>query len=102
MYVDAELHPDVLADLKHSFSEGDTADFFRQLEIVCRAPIKNSDWFHDKKVGRYVFRRFSFGVGVERIAIFHFDGKTVRVIKCRLSKPRRRRKPDDIEAEEPP
>lgn len=94
MRVDAELSPAVMAELR-TLSKGDTEDFFRQLRKVCEHPLRNSDVFHDKEISRYLLRRFSFGVGVERIAVFHYDGQTVRVIRCRLSKPRRRRKPDD-------
>ena len=101
MHVNAELRPSVVTDLKR-LSEGDVADFFRQLDVVRRAPVKNSEIFHDEKVSGYALRRFSFGVGVERIAIFHYDGQTVWVLKCRLSKPRHRREGDEHGESGPP
>ncbi len=94
MRVDAELSLAVQAELR-TLSLGDASDFFRQLRKVCEDPLRNSQAFHDKKISGYLLRRFSFGVGVERIAVFHYDGQTVKVIRCRLSKPRRRRSPDD-------
>lgn len=94
MRVNAELSRSVIAELK-ALSKSDVTDFLRRLDVIRRAPIKNSEFFHDKEVSGYVLRRFSFGVGVERIAIFHYDGKTVKVIRCRLSQPRRRRNPSD-------
>ena len=94
MPVDAELSRSVIVELK-ALPEVDVADFFKQLDVVCGAPVKSSEAFHDKEVSGYLLRRFSFGVGVERIAVFHYDGQTVRVIRCRLSKPRRRGKPGE-------
>ena len=101
MHVNAELYRSVVAELRR-LSQGDVADFCRQLDAVRCAPIKNSELFHDQEVSGYALRRFSFGVGVERIAIFHYDGQTVRVLKCRLSRPRRRRERDERGASEPP
>jgi hypothetical protein len=101
MPADAELSRPAVAELK-ALSKPDVADFFRRLKVVCAAPIKNSEAFYDVEVSGYVLRRFSFGVGVERIAIFHYDGETVRVIRCRLSRPRRRRSPNDRGEAGPP
>ena len=90
MPADAELSRSVVTELK-GLSKRDVTDFFQQLDRVCEAPIKNSELFYDREVSGYLLRRFSFGVGVERIAIFRYDGEMVRVIRCRLSEPRRRR-----------
>ena len=62
MRVDAELSRSVVAELK-GLSKRDVADFFRQLDLVCGAPVKNSEPFYDKEVSGYLLRRFSFGVG---------------------------------------
>lgn len=95
MRAKAELHPDVVYELKHSYSAADVADFYRQLDRVRDDPITYSKLFHDPDVGRYVLRWFPFGTGVEKVAIFHYDGERVRVLKCRLSKPRRLRRRTD-------
>jgi hypothetical protein len=93
MRASAELHPDVIWELRHTCSRAEVADFYREFARVCDAPIRHSELFHDAAVSRYVLRRFSFGTGVEKIAIFSYDGKVVRVLRCRLAKPKRLRKP---------
>jgi hypothetical protein len=93
MRADAELDQDVLWELRHRCSQAETADFFRQLEWVRDAPITRSEMHVDRRLSRYVLRRFAFGSAVERIAIFEYDGRRMRVIECRLSEPRRMREP---------
>jgi hypothetical protein len=94
--VSAELSRDVVSELK-GLSAVDLADFHRQLELLCEdpaSPIKRSELFYDQAIGPYALRRFTFGAGVERLAVFHydFDRNRVRVIACRLSRPRRWRR----------
>ena len=92
MHARAELHPDVVWELRHTCTAAEVADFFKQLDHVCSDPVRHSELFHDAAVSRYVLRRFSFGTAVEKIAIFHYDGNVVRVLRCRPAKPVRFRK----------
>ncbi|MEE8171052.1 MAG: hypothetical protein V3T70_10935 [Phycisphaerae bacterium] len=89
----AELAPGVLRDMQRSYSQEDVADFFRELDRVCDAPLKQSQIYFDPEFSRYAYRWFPFGVGVEKVAVFHFDGRVVRVLTCRLSRPPRPRNP---------
>jgi hypothetical protein len=93
MHVRAELHPDAVWELRHTCTPAEAADFFCELDRVCSDPIRHSELFHDGTVSRYVLRRFSFGTAVEKIAVFHYDGNVVRVLRCRPAKPKRLRKP---------
>jgi hypothetical protein len=92
MRVNAELHAAIVEELRR-LPEADVVDFRRQLEAARLSPIKYTEPFYDKSISGYVLRRFSFGSGVERIAICTYDGDTLRVLKCRLLQPRRRRTP---------
>lgn len=92
MRASAELHSDVPRELRHTCTAAEIADFYRELERVCADPIANSELHREPTISRYVLRRFSFGAGVEKIAIIHYDGDVVRVLKCRPAKPSRLRK----------
>jgi hypothetical protein len=98
MRASAGLHPDVIWYLKHVCTPAEAADFHRQPDRVRDNPIGQSEVFYDPAASRYVLRRFSFGSGVEKIAIFYYDGIVVRVLKCRQAKPRRLRRPRDPDA----
>ena len=93
MRASAELHPDVVWYLRHVCTSAEADDFYRELERVCEDPISRSELFYDPEASRYVLRRFSFGTGVEKIAIFRYDGNVVRVRRCRPARPMRLRKP---------
>jgi hypothetical protein len=101
MRASAELHPDVVWYLQHACTPAEVVDFRRELERVCEAPIRRSEVFHDRELSRYVLRRFSFGTGVEKFAIFRYDGQTVQVLTCRPAKPKRLREPRDPGEPEP-
>ena len=93
MLIKVELHPDVVWDLRNRFTAEEADDFYRQLRLVREKPIENSEPLSDPEVSRFRLRRFAFGKGVEKVAIFEYDvvNGRIRVIKCRLSKPPRRR-----------
>ncbi len=95
MAVKAELHPDVVWELRHVFTRAEVLDFYQQLARTRASPLRNSELHADRRVSRYVLRRFSFGRGVEKIAIFHYDQLrgVIRVLKCRPFEPRRLRNP---------
>jgi hypothetical protein len=99
MRAKVDLHPDVVWELRHACTAAEVADFYRQLDRVREDPVRHSELFHAPAVSRYVLRRFSFGTGVEKIAIFHYDGNVVRVLRCRPAKRRRLRKPRGTGAE---
>ena len=92
MCIKVELHPRVVAYLG-GLPEVDRDDFVGRLEYVREAPINRSTRHTDKEIRRRELRRFEFGCGVTRIAIFEFDrdGDRIRVLKCRFAKPRRLR-----------
>lgn len=92
MRVKVELSRSVQWDLTHRFA-ADVDDFYQQLRQVQQGPIRYSEPFTDLELGRYVFRYFPFGRGVEKIAIFAFfpTQNLIKVIECRLSEPRRMR-----------
>jgi hypothetical protein len=93
MRVIAELHSNAAFEL-NAYSQTDILDFRRQLDWVCASPIDHSSVFYDPAMSQYVLRCFPFGVGIEKVAIFSFDGHVLRVLRCRLAEPRRRRNPD--------
>lgn len=102
MRANAEVHPEAASYLRHECPAVDGQDFYRQLERVCDDPIGRSRMLLEPETGGYVERWFPFGVGVERIAIFHYDGDVVKVLRCRLSKPRRMRSVERADQEIPP
>src|SRR5881628_2084295 len=74
-------------------SEGRRARFLPAARLGLCQPIDRSELFHDPGVSRYALRCFAFGTGVEKKAVFSFDGHILRVMTCRVSQPRRIRKP---------
>lgn len=102
MRVSADLHPDVIAELRHACAPAEVADFYRVLARVCTNPIRHSELFCDPTVSRYALRWFSFGGGVGKIAIFYYDGRLVRVLKCRRARPRKTRRPPGPDTAAPP
>jgi len=73
--------------------------FLNQLAPVDRvraspsAMLRLSEPCWDPAVSRYVLRRFAFGRGVAKIAIFEYDAarERMRVLICRLQRPRKMR-----------
>ena len=90
MYVKVELHAEVLLYLR-GLPEADRDDFLVRLRRVREAPIKRSTRHTDIEIRRHDLRRFEFGAGVARIAIFEFDRieNRIRVLRCRFLKPRK-------------
>jgi hypothetical protein len=96
MRVKAELATGVLRCVEQTYGPNDAADFHAELELLCESPaavIERSRLFIDPEFSRFTYRWFPFGVDIEKVAIFHFDGKVVRVLQCRLSRPPRERRP---------
>ena len=91
MRANAEVYQKAAWYLRHECTASDREDFYRQIEWVCDDPVGRSRMLFDPEASRYVERWFAFGRGVERIAIFRYDGNVVKVSRCRLSKPRRGR-----------
>ncbi len=77
------------ADLA-ALPEPDRQDFNRRLDEVVEAPITNSVPHREVDLTTYALRRFVFGRGVARIAIFTYDvvRRTVVVLRCRVQQPR--------------
>ena len=90
MSVKVELDLEVLVYLR-GLPEADRDDFVGRLNRVREAPIKRSTRHTDIEIRRHDLRRFEFGRGVARIAIFEFDRieSRIRVLRCRFLKPRR-------------
>ncbi len=90
MCVKVELHPEVLLYLR-GLPEADRDDFLVRLRRVREAPIKRSTRHTDIEIRRHDLRRFEFGRGVARIAIFEFDRieSRIRVLRCRFLRPRK-------------
>lgn len=84
--IDAE----VALYLENLCSDAEIDDFSRQLERVRRSPLESSEALADPSISRYMLRRFRFGGPLGKVAIFEFDpGRfQVRVLKCRLERPR--------------
>src|SRR5262249_23206055 len=87
----AELTPGLLRELQRSLSTADVEDFFRQLDWVCDDTIARSEMDYASDYCKYALHRFRFGDGFEKLATFHYNGTLVKVLRWRLSKPRRRR-----------
>jgi hypothetical protein len=92
MRVKVELAPDVWDSLRYRLSPAERDSFVAQLEEARRAPIKNSEASRDPQQSEYMLRFFRFGSG-RWIAVFECDirASRMRVLKCRLLKPSRRR-----------
>ena len=93
MLVKVELHPDVVWDLQNRFTAEEVDEFYQKLHSLRERPIENSEPLLDRDVSPFMLRRFAFGKGIEKVAVFKYDiaKNRIRVIKCRLSKPPRRR-----------
>ena len=96
MRVEAVLHPNVAWDLKHRFTRAEVDEFYEQLHLVRRGPLRHSEPITEPAKSRYMLRFFRFGKGIEKIAVFEYDiaRSCITVLKCRLSRPRRMRKPN--------
>ena len=90
MCVKVELHSEVLMYLRE-LPEADRDDFVVRLNRVREAPIKRSTRHTDIEIRRHDLRRFEFGRGVARTAIFEFDRieSRIRVLRCRFLRPRK-------------
>ena len=84
-----ELHRDVYRYLADS-TDAERDNFVARLEEVRRRPIELSEAHLERGLSPYVLRRFTFGIGIARIAIFEYDLtlNRMRVLKCRPRKPR--------------
>ncbi|HMQ17501.1 MAG TPA: hypothetical protein PKC49_16180 [Phycisphaerae bacterium] len=98
MAATAGLLPQVVSDLG-LLGLADRRSFFEELHRVCESPIRRSELCLDSTISRYALRRFSFGVGGERIAVFHYQESTdrVRVLRCRRARPLRMREPPECD-----
>ena len=78
--------------LWHTFTAEERDSFVSCLERVRRAPIKNSEASHDPERSDYMLRFFRFGSGDRWIAVFELDigQDLIKVLECRLLRPRRR------------
>ena len=102
MLADVELHPSVVAYLA-TVSPAERKDFFSRLDEVRREPIGRSDRHQERSLSPYALRHFAFGVGVTKIAIFEYDlaSSCMRILRCRLRKPREWRRPTPAGGELP-
>ena len=93
MPVKVEMHADVVLFVRHRCTPEETDEFFRKLHKVRERPLASSEAHADPHLSRYVLRCFRFGRGVEKIAIFAYEPAEdrIRVLKCRLARPRRLR-----------
>lgn len=92
MHGKVELHPDVVKYVC-DLSEPDRGDFVKRLSWVREDPIRRSAAHLERELRGHMLRRFEFGRGVTRIAIFEYDGAAsrMRILHCRFAKPRRLR-----------
>ena len=72
------------------FSEDERDSFVARVEQVRAEPIKRSEGLHDPAISKYMLRFFRFGSNDRWLAVFAFDAhkNRIRVIECRLSRPR--------------
>lgn len=77
-----ELDRDVADFLRTKCVRGEVDWFYRQLERVCRDPIKNSEAIQCLGLSRYILRFFRFAGCA---AIFEFDAARgrIKVLTCR-------------------
>ncbi len=89
MRVKVELEPAVYAYLA-SLSAAERQSFVTRLEYVRAQPVARSELHFDRIVSQYALRRFEFGTGAVKIAIFEYKAAEgcIRVLECRLRKPR--------------
>ena len=92
MRVKVELSRSVCWDLQHRFA-ADADSFYTELRRIEEDPLRHSEFFYDPGLRFRELRIFRFGRGVKKIAIFVYYRLRglIRVIECRLSKPRRSR-----------
>lgn len=105
MPAEVELHPDVVSFVRYRCSREEQDEFRKKLIWIRAKPIARSELYAESKKWRFALRCFRFGRGVEKIAIFACDTTRertrIRVLECRLGKPRRLRdeaKPDESSA----
>jgi hypothetical protein len=91
MPIKVELHPEVYLYLER-LPPAERDDFLATLEEVRKQPIGKSELHIETAIRGHVVRRFEFGVGArKKIAIFDYDAALgrMRVLKCRLRRPRK-------------
>ncbi|MEW6252324.1 MAG: hypothetical protein AB1716_16920 [Planctomycetota bacterium] len=93
MRVKVELNRAAAADVA-GLPAADRQDFLRRLEEVAAAPITRSV-VHCEPGLTFAVRRFVFGCGIARIAIFRYDlaAGRMQVLRCRVQYPRELREP---------
>lgn len=91
-----ELHVDASAELAR-FSLADQDDFWRRLAWVSERPLRRSEALQEPALSAYTLRAFEFGVGVAKTAVFEYRpvDNRIRVIRCRIARPRRVRRDAD-------
>ncbi len=94
MAVRAVLHRDVYAYLEN-LTQAEKDDFIERLDHVRKAPLAHSEQHVEPGLGLPDLRRFEFGLGPVQIGVFQFDRTTpcIRMLKCRLRRPREWRPP---------
>ena len=92
MRTKVELHPDVVKYVS-GLPDPDHTDFVSSLEWVREDPIRRSTAHVERQIRGHMLRRFEFGKGVARIAIFVYDAAVdrMRILHCRFTRPRRLR-----------
>jgi len=93
MRVKVELQDDVYSYLRHDCTLDEVLDFTEKLQAVRESPIHRSEPHFDPAVSRFALRRFTFGAGAQKIAIFLWDAAEPRivVVECRMSRQRPKR-----------
>lgn len=92
MRIKVELSRNAIAFLDQ-LAPVDRDDFFAELDRLRAGPselLRLSEQYSDPSISRYVLRRFAFGRGVAKTAIFEYDAvrARMRVLICRLQRPR--------------
>lgn len=85
-----ELADGVYDYLRHDCSVADVDDFFQKKKLLESDPIRHSELHVGERKGKRAVRRFRFGRGVVRIAIFDLNasGTTARITRCRNLEPK--------------
>ncbi|MCK4341498.1 MAG: hypothetical protein KAY37_07240 [Phycisphaerae bacterium] len=92
MRIEVELRDNVWTDLRNRFTTTDRESFVTKLELIRREPIKHSEAARDPDLSEYMLRFFRFGTNDRWIAMFEYDiaRNRIKVLECRLLKPRKR------------
>jgi hypothetical protein len=94
MAIKVELASRVWSYLRDRFTTAERDAFVERLGEIRREPIKKSEPSREPSLSKYLLRFFRFGSGDRWMAVFEYDiaRDRIRVLECRLLRPRRQRR----------